>query len=578
MNKRLKSAILLILGTCIFIFINNGNTVASVQIDVHALSEYKAEKGLSNLEPQSIILINEGIKALEEGREKEAIAFFKDAKELSPYLPQPYLYLAKAYFSLNNLTTSLTYLLRALRAFLNNFWWLFHTAGIFLVSLLLALCASIIVLLIIFISSKFGLYIHEIVENRKKILLLVPSIILVFLGPVFGIFAFMLPFWVYMKKREKVLLYSLFLITALVILTIPYFSSFLMASKDTVLRNVVKINSGLYTGETIDIAENNEIYEAAFSYALDLKRKGRYKDAIKIYEELLDQKDDVRIYNNIANCYVGLGNYDTAFAYYNKALQSAELASTYYNMSQLFRETLHFSNAERYYSEALKIDPEKVALYTAIKGTSVNRFVMDEILSNKELWALAFKQASNNSLSRNMVRMFSFIKREGSAFLILLITAAFFLYDRKASYLAYRCKKCGKIYCSRCEKKFSKDDVCLACHKTVILKSPLSPRERLEKIIEKQHFINRRKQILKILTLILPGSGHTYYGWPVYGFFILLSVTFFLFSALMWIYFLPPVSMIQIAALFKWLSVIGLAVVYIATVVNVFGRVTGKWR
>ncbi len=578
MNKRLKSAILFILGICIFILMNSGNTVASVPLDVHALSEYKAEQGLSNLEPQSIILTNEGIKALEEGREKEAIAFFEDAKELSPYLPQPYLYLAKAYFSLNKLTISLTYLLRGLRAFLNNFWWLFYAAGIFLISLLLALSASIIVLLIIFISSKFGLYIHEIVEDRKKIFLLVPSIILVFLGPIFGIFAFMLPFWAYMKKKEKALLYSLFLITALVIFTIPYFSSFLTVSKDTVLRNVVKVNSGLYTGETIDIAKNKQIYEAAFTYAIELKRKGRYKDAIKVYEELLDQRDDVRVYNNIANSYVGLGNYDTAFAYYNKALQSAELASTYYNMSQLFRETLNFSNAERYYREALKIDPKKVALYTAIKGTSMNRFVMDEVLSNKDLWALAFKQASNNSLSRNMVRMFSFMKREGSAFLILLITAAFFLYDRKASSLAYRCKECGRIYCSRCEKKLYREDVCLTCHKTVILRSTLSPRERLEKIIEKQSFITRRKQMLKILTLILPGSGHTYYGWPVYGFFILLSSTFFFFSALMWIYFFPPVSMTQTSALFKWLSVSGLAVVYVAAVVNVFWRVNRKWR
>ena len=78
---------------------------------------------------------------------------------------------------------------------------------------------------------------------------------------------------------------------------------------------------------------------------------------------------------------------------------------------------------------------------------------------------------------------------------------------------------------------------------------------------------------MKILTLIFPGIGHIYYGWSVSGAVKLLLFNFFIFSTLLWFYIPTPVSMDLLSSFFRWASVTGLIVVYVATVVNIFRRV-----
>jgi len=597
LGKRLIIITVIIFGICISIpgkaafaesietVTSEGETASSgLYLDVHDLAEYRAERGLKNLEPHSIVLTNIGLKAYDEKREKEAIAFFKKAKELSPDLPTPYLYLAKANFSLSlkGFHVAWGYLLDAWRAFWNNFWWSFQVAGVLFISLFLALYASIIVVLIVLVSSKFRLYIHDIIEDRRKILLLLPSIILVFFGPIFGLIGFMMPFWTYLKRREKATVYFIAMISAVIILMLPLLSSFLGASQDKVLRSIVKINEGTHTGETPEAVIDGRGYEAIFTYALDFKRRG-YRDkvnfieAIRMYESLLNQRDDAKVHNNLANCYVGLGNYDKALGHYNKALQLTKMASTYYNLSQIYREVFNFSDAKKYYQDAIKIDPRKVAFYNSVKGMSINRFVMDEPLSNKELWSLAFKWHPYYKSSMFLGRTISFTNRGFSIFLLLLLSFAFYIYSRYISYGAYRCRRCGEIYCSRCEKRISHEDVCLKCFKTLVKVSELSPKERIEKILEIQRYRDDRNQRLKILTLILPGSGHIYYGWHAQGFLLTLSFTFFFFSTLLWLYIPTPVSMNQIASFFSWMSVIGFILVYASAVINVFRRIPRRW-
>lgn len=592
MDKKLKFVIILILSICMYVPV--GTTLAEnieavsseddsqksgLYLDIHELTEYRAERGLKNLESHAIVLTDKGLKAYNEKREKEAIIFFKDAKKLSPDLPSPYLYLAKANFSLSlkGFYTATDYLLDAWKAFYSNFWWSFQTAGVLFISLFLALYISIIVLLITLMSSKFHIYVHDIIEDKRKIFLLLPSIVLVFFGPIFGVIGFMLPFWIYMKGKERVMIYCVIAISVLIVLMLPLFSLFLGASQDKTLRGVVKINDGIYTGESPEIVRSDRSYESIFTYALVLKRKGHYDEAIRMYKELLNQRDDAKIYNNLANCYVGLGNYDMALIHYNKALQLTKMASTYYNLSQLYREIFKFSDAGEYYQDAVRIDPQKVTFYNSVKGTSVNRFVMDETLSNKELWSLAFKGYPYYKSSMFLERMLSFTDRGFSIVLYLLLMLGFSIYDRYVSYGAYRCRRCGEIYCSTCEKRISHEDVCLTCFKTLVKVSELGPKERIERILEIQRYKNNRNQRLKILTLIFPGSGHIYYGWSVYGFLILLSFTFFLFSTLLWLYIPTPVSMNQTASFFRWVSVAGFILVYGVAVINVFRRIPRRW-
>jgi tetratricopeptide (TPR) repeat protein len=552
-------------------------------IDIKAFSDFRKEKGLRNLEPQSITLISMGLEALRKGRREEAISYFKGAASLSPDLPQSYIYLARASFSLTTegLTQTVGYMRDAWRALRNNFWWSFRTSGNFLIALYLSMYISIILLTIILIVPRFNLYIHDIHEDRRRLILLIPAVVFVFLGPIFGILASILPLWLYLKKNEKYLIYALFLIVAIMIPLVPFLSSFFGASANVTLRNIININSGLYTGDTVYLLKGKDDYETAFTYALDLKRKGHYKEAIEVYESLLGKYGriaDAKLYNNIANCYVGLNDNETALQYYTKALQITELASTYYNLSQMYREFFDFKKGEKFYSKALSVSPEKVHLFTGLRGTTVNSFVVDEILSIGELWALAFRTTSSGSSSGHLGKMLSFTNKWVSYFILILTIIAINIYERMTHVFAYRCVRCGTIQCSHCEKKLARGDMCHLCYSALTDITSLKVKERLSRIVQIHRYREDRIQKVKLMTLLLPGSGHLYYGWTIQGFLIMFFFIFLLITALIWTYFNPSVAMIDAAKLFRWVSLIGLALIYIITVADVFRKVPRRWH
>lgn len=592
MNKGLRFVIIFILSICIFF---PGKTAftkdikatspgdnpknSELNLNFHELAEYRAERGIRNMEPYSIILTEKGLKAYNEHKEEEAIKFFREAIELSPDLPSPYLYLARANFSLypKKLYIASDYLQDALKAFYGNFWWSFQTAGIFFITLFLAFHVSMLVFFIILAASKSRLYIHDIIEDRRKIFLLLPSVILVFFGPIFGVIGLILPFWLYMKRKEKIMIYCAIGLLAVMVMIFPLLSLFLSASQDKTLRGIVKMNEGIYTAELQEVGSNGNSYESIFTLALELKKRGNYNEAIKMYKELLVQGSDARIYNNLANCYVGLGDYNTALEYYKKALKLKKMSSTYYNLSQLHREFLNFDDAEKYYRDAIKIDPQKVTYYNSVRGTSVNSMVMDEPLSENELRRVAFKRYPAYESLMHSGKMLSFTSRGFSFFLLLLLSLTLYIFNRYFSYGAYRCKRCGVINCSKCENRISHEDVCVTCFKTLVKVSELSPKDRIKRILDIQRHMDNMNRRLKILTLICPGSGHIYFGKSAFGSMILLLFVFFVFSILLWFYIPTPVSMDQVASFFRWTSFAGLILVYGVAVMNVFRRIPGKW-
>ena len=583
MNKRLRLTIIFILAFFMLIpaktlFAKDAETslqkndASGLDFDINSMAEYRAEKGLRNLEPYSIMLINRGLKAYNEKKEKETVMLLEGAKELSPDLPLTYFYLSWINFSFSpsGFSAASDYLYAGGEAFLNNFWWSFQTAGILSIGLFLAFYASMGMFLITLILSNIRLYIHDIIENKRKIFLLLIPIILVFLGPGFGIIGFMLLFWRYIKGKERVMVYMTVMTAILLVFASPWFSLFFDTLKDKTLHSVVKINEGLYTGEAIEIPREGRSYEIAFADALNLKRKGYYNKAAAVYKDILNWKEDAMVYNNLANSYVGLGNNDMAITFYDKALQLKKISQAYFNLSQIYRDKFDFTRAKEYYLKAIETDPRKVAFYNSIKGVSVNRFVMDETLSNKELWLMALKRPLHD---KSIEMMLSFVNRELSAALFLLLMFALYISDRYSSPGAYKCIRCGEIYCRKCEKKIFHKNVCHICYKTLVKMDELTPKERVEKILEIQHYKIRRNQTMKILTLIFPGIGHIYYGWSVSGAVKLLLFNFFIFSTLLWFYIPTPVSMDLLSSFFRWASVTGLIVVYVTTVVNIFRRV-----
>ena len=543
--------------------------------DPDSLSYYKIDNRFSNMEPYSTALIKKGVEALHDNKETEAAAFFQKAIELSPQMPQPYLNMAKATFSFSpkGFIGSVGYVLDAWKALTDNLWWSFKAAGLLLAGIYIALFAAITILIALLAFSRFRIYLHDIIEDRKKIFLMLPPVILVFFGPIFGIFAFTLPFWVYLKKKEKALLYSLFFISAMAILFIPSLSAYLNAHTDATLRSIINTNSGLYTGNAAYFEKGQEDYETLLSYALDKKQKGNYDEAIKAYEILIGKGKDAEIYNNIANCYVGLGDYKNAFLYYDKSLKSKELASAYYNLSQLKNELFEFKDADAFYKKSLEVSEEKVASFAIIKGHSAKSSVVDEVIGGDELRSLVFKRASGTTPPSRIGNIFTFVQAPLAIFLLLLITAAVTIYDKKTLSKAFRCQKCGRILCGICEEEeIVEDDICPACFKTLSRITELNPKERMAKKIEINRYRERRNDKLRIMTLFLPGSGHIYFDELIPGFLILFLFLFFIASAFIWGLVMPSVLMAPFAHTITWLSIAGLIIFYFAVVMHILRK------
>jgi tetratricopeptide (TPR) repeat protein len=492
----------------------------------------RSENGLKNLEPHSLVLIDAGIAASREQRREEAIFLFEKAKELSPDLPLPYLYLAKNNFSFTKegLTKTSGYIMDLEKAFLNNFWWSFQIIGMLSLNVFAAFCLTFFLFIMILLSSKLKLFVHDVIEDKKKMLLLLPPLILVFFGPVFGVVGFIFPFWLYLHKRAKSIIFISLLIMVFMLFAFPWIFSLPGVLSDRTVSGVVKIHEGKLSGDIAEISGEDNTYEASFAHALDLKRKGRYREAVNIYKTLLGQRKDSRVYNNLANCFVGLSEYDNAIALYNKAINTQELPSAYYNLSQVYRETFQFRKADKYYLKAVEIDPLKVSSYSKTRGASINRLVVDETFGNKELWSFALKRSTYYVSLNSLSRILSFTDRKVSIVLLCLLVFLLSVQGKIISSGAYRCLRCGKIYCRKCEKKISYENVCHMCSKILVKRGQLTLQERVEKILEAHSYKRKKYRILKILTLIFPGGGHVFHGWCADGFLIMLAFTFFVLS------------------------------------------------
>jgi tetratricopeptide (TPR) repeat protein len=466
------------------------------------------------------------------------------------------------------------YFIDSFKALKRHIWWSFWTAGALMSVLYYTFLLSALMCIAIFTAANYRLFLHDVMENSKKIFLLAPSAVLLFLSPVAGLFAMLAPIWVYLRRREKGLVYFLVLGAIAIMLSSHYHSALLKAKGDVTFRNIVNVNTGMYTGDRTYVLDTRSDYESRFSHALAQKKKGNFEEAIMIYKSLLGERDDAIIYNNIANCYIGLADHEMAMQYYRKSLELSRSASVYYNLSQLSREIFDFKNAKAYYARALEVSAEEVASFASKRGQSARSSVVDETLGVRELWHMIFRRVRGEPKSGLLGNIYSFIHVRLSSFLMLIFFVAITLYGKQTSSSAYRCEKCGRIYCGHCEKKPDKSDVCLTCFRLLSQKAVMTPKERMARTIDMYRYRDYRSHVFRILSYIIPGSGHIYEGNTLTGFMIQMIFFCLVFSLVFWTFSVPPGSMTTYASLFQLLSAGLLLITYSFSFLNASRKVS----
>lgn len=481
--------------------------------------EEQLDKGIRNSEAYSYFLIEKS-KADSSKAEKT----LEEALRCSPDLPAVYFALLKTSFSFSTerMYKAYGYMLKGIEAYERNFWWSFTVAGSLFLSFIISFILSMVIIIMVRLPGDLPLFSHDIMEQKNRILLLL-ILISALIGPLLLIGGILIILGLYLKKMDRVVVY-LYLVFLLISPWVFKASSmvFSIPSSD-VLKAVIEVNESRDNGYALSILRNSEDDGALYSYALALKREGRYDEAIHIYNKLIARKPDPVFYNNLANCYVAKNDMERAKQLYEKSMQMRPLVSASYNMSQVLRRTLDLVKGEEYFLYAQKIDPDSVTRFQAIFSQNPNRLVIDEVLPISALW-----QYSRENATRVSTFGLSTVPPALLSFMALFFGALFYVLNKRIKPRAYRCKKCGTILCKKCERRVLWGNMCLQCFRSLIKLHELDARERIARLQTVYEYQMRRRRNMNVLSFLLPGSAQIYAGDVLKGLLFLWSFLFLL--------------------------------------------------
>lgn len=483
------------------------------------LYEEQLNRGIRNSEPYAYLLIKES------GTKKDRAVILREALKHAPDLPATYFELAKNSFDFSpkGLFEAVDYLLRGIAAYKRNFWWSFMMGSSLLVSLILSFLVSVLLVILIRLPRDLPLFTHDIRETKSKIFLLLVLIPSVF-GPLYLLGGLLFIVSLYQKKRDKLVLYFYIIFLLISPWIFRTVSIIFNAPASGELRAVVQVNEAKDNGYAITVLAGGDNPVEVFSYALALKREGKYHEAIDVYSKLVASKPSPRAYNNLANCYVAINNMEMAKDLYRKSLEGKRLPAALYNLSQVYRETLDFEKGDEYFLSAQNLDREAVSQFRTTFGRNPNRFVIDERLPVSDIWSYSGGKATKTYTMGLSAIPPLFIPVMG-----ILVAILYSVLSRHFKTWAYRCSKCEKILCTKCEKHILWGRMCLQCYRSLVKLDELDAKERIARLLTVYERQKKRRDIIKIISHILPGAGLIYAGNILFGFFFLWIFLFSLF-------------------------------------------------
>jgi tetratricopeptide (TPR) repeat protein len=408
-------------------------------------------------------------------------------------------------------------------------------------------------------------------EAKYMLFLLVLLIVISGISPFLFLAGMLVLLGMYMKKLDRVVVYLFLIALVFSPLLFKGTSLFLHALSSSPMKAIVEVNESKNNTYALTTLKNSDEYPQLFSYALALKREGRYDEAVAVYRRLLQNRRDPKVYVNLGNCYVGLKNMGEAIASYLKAVELKPLASAYYNLSQISRETLDFQKGDEYFKRTLGINRDAVIRYRSIYSRHPNRLVVDETLPFSGLWDLALVDTGNLSTFGTSDLPPFFLS--GAALLLIIL---YFILNNGIKEKAYRCKRCSTILCPRCEKRLTWGTMCQACYASLVKLDELEVKERVAKLLSIYEHQKRRRGIMKIFSFLMPGVSQIYAGKIFLGLLLLWPFLFFLFLPFTNAVFaggkLPSAH-----SFFTWSAIFFAALIYIISNIITRQRIAKGW-
>lgn len=263
-----------------------------------------------------------------------------------------------------------------------------------------------------------------------------------------------------------------------------------------------------------------------------LYKNGRYfEEAFVEYRAALELNPDlVAAHINIGNIFYTTGQYAEAVANYRKALERDPRSFlAHFNLHLAQSESFRFADAEHSLHAAREIDARRaVELLEAARSWGSRPAAQDATLRMASVWesAVAGRQSlhfdpsspwvSAQALRAGLLSPIGLVSLLGLAVCLSLAVVG----PRDAP--ARRCIRCGRPFCHQCKSSREGREYCSQCLHLFVLRDGLAPGTRSRKLYEVERYERRSKLARKLVSLLLPGTGHLLRGRMGRGLLLLL--------------------------------------------------------
>lgn len=450
----------------------------------------------------------------------------EQALKETPDLPPVYFNLGKVQLRdfPGGLASWFYYMVEGFKSYGRNWWWAIDLSGLIGFSLAASFFIALFVTVCLRLPRELPLLKHDIGEQRKHFLLFLVPAVSVFFGPGLFFASLLILLGIYFPRRERILVYLVMLFLAFTPFLTGWVQGVYLISNPG-MRAIVAVNEGTDNSLALKTLSGNRQFEGLFSYGLALRRAGLPGEAIAAYEAALGLQKDPRVYVDLANCYLLLGNPGKAGELYTESLRIKPAAAAYFDLAQLNGNTLDYEKGGELYRKATALEPARVASFMDQAGQKSGYALMDDALGMNDFYSIF--QRARTSASPGVFH-------SGLLWLVLIIwLAVFFRYGKEGRVNAFRCSRCGRILCGRCEPEPCWGRMCRECYQSLVKIEALDPKKRVERLLKIHEVQLRRGALIKALALAPPGMAHIYGGSVLRGMLTLWAFLFFAAAAVL---------------------------------------------
>ncbi len=349
-------------------------------------------------------------------------------------------------------------------------------------------------------------------------------------GGLFGVCAFWLVlFWSYSGGKERFvhLLFLFFLMVTPV--WIDMFQGGMEYLTGERMQSVLRHQDGAADDATVNrlirlTDQDPKDDSVFFMLGTAYKKRGEYEEAKKALQRAIQLNGDAAdYYNNLGNVFYAMRDLKKAVEMYDESIAlDPRKAAFHFNLSAAQRELFLLDESDREYYKARKLNRAEVSHYVKILGPNYNRMVIDTTFASQRLWRSFFRSlfpaGAEDPPGGKLLQ--KILVRGGLALLLLLSALLLHLFRRSLGY-SRRCKKCGIVFCKKCQSHLRQEPICSQCAYIFEEGAGIEVKVRTRKIIEILNYKDRKVEKGRLLGILIPGGGHIYFGWLVTGFAVL---------------------------------------------------------